>query len=164
MKRIAQHISGRTDNEIKNFWRTRVQKQAKQWNCDVNSSNFKDLIRNLWIPILTEQIEASKAHNTIINSDELVMENGPSPLQMDYWAGGLYATELPDTEMEAQPAISSLDCFRASTFEHDLNPSPSIDCETQILFSIDNLELDDMLVEYTSSINHSPIIFNENDK
>ncbi|KAL3849644.1 hypothetical protein ACJIZ3_011526 [Penstemon smallii] len=159
MKRIAQHIPGRTDNEIKNYWRTRVQKQAKQWNCDVNSSKFKDLIRNFWIPILTEQIEASKAHNTIINSDEQVMENGPSPVQMDYWAGGLYATE-----MEAQPAISSLGCFRASTIEHDLNPSPWIDCETQILFSIDNLELDDMVVEYASSINHSPIIFNENDK
>ncbi|KAF7116292.1 hypothetical protein RHSIM_RhsimUnG0031900 [Rhododendron simsii] len=28
--KIAQHLPGRTDNEIKNYWRTRVQKHAKQ--------------------------------------------------------------------------------------------------------------------------------------
>ncbi|KAI7990609.1 Transcription factor MYB62 [Camellia lanceoleosa] len=32
--KIAQQLPGRTDNEIKNYWRTRIQKQAKQLNFD----------------------------------------------------------------------------------------------------------------------------------
>ncbi|GJN37593.1 hypothetical protein PR202_gb26566 [Eleusine coracana subsp. coracana] len=40
--RIAQHLPGRTDNEIKNYWRTRVQKQARQLRVDANSPVFRD--------------------------------------------------------------------------------------------------------------------------
>ncbi|CAN6356546.1 unnamed protein product [Urochloa humidicola] len=52
--KIAQHLPGRTDNEIKNYWRTRVQKHAKQLNCDANSKRFKDAMRYLWMPHLAE--------------------------------------------------------------------------------------------------------------
>ncbi|KAK2981338.1 hypothetical protein RJ640_012270, partial [Escallonia rubra] len=48
--KIAQHFPGRTDNEIKNYWRTRVQKHAKQLKCDVNNKQFKDTMRYLWMP------------------------------------------------------------------------------------------------------------------
>ncbi|URE02483.1 MYB family transcription factor [Musa troglodytarum] len=57
--KIAQHLPGRTDNEIKNYWRTRVQKHAKQLKCDVNSKQFKDVVRFLWIPHLVERIRAA---------------------------------------------------------------------------------------------------------
>ncbi|KAF7063952.1 hypothetical protein CFC21_070407 [Triticum aestivum] len=52
--KIAQHLPGRTDNEIKNYWRTRVQKHAKQLNCDANSSKFKDAMKYLWMPRLAD--------------------------------------------------------------------------------------------------------------
>ncbi|XP_044981081.1 transcription factor JAMYB-like [Hordeum vulgare subsp. vulgare] len=57
--KIAQHLPGRTDNEIKNYWRTRVQKHAKQLNCDVGSPTFKDAMRYLWMPRLVERIHAA---------------------------------------------------------------------------------------------------------
>ncbi|GMH19780.1 hypothetical protein Nepgr_021621 [Nepenthes gracilis] len=59
--KIAQFLPGRTDNEIKNYWRTRVQKHAKQLKCDVNSKHFKDTMRYLWIPRLVERIHAANA-------------------------------------------------------------------------------------------------------
>nr|URY18861.1 MYB protein [Zanthoxylum bungeanum] len=62
--KIAQHLPGRTDNEIKNYWRTRVQKHAKQLKCDVNSKQFKDTMRYLWMPRLIERIQANKASAT----------------------------------------------------------------------------------------------------
>ncbi|KAL7104755.1 hypothetical protein ACP275_07G002300 [Erythranthe tilingii] len=61
--KIAQHLPGRTDNEIKNYWRTRVQKHAKQLKCDVNSKQFKDTMRYLWMPRLVERIQ-SQAQST----------------------------------------------------------------------------------------------------
>lgn len=61
--KIAQHLPGRTDNEIKNYWRTRVQKHAKQLKCDVNSQQFKDVMRYLWMPRLVERIQAAAANN-----------------------------------------------------------------------------------------------------
>ncbi|KAL9360277.1 hypothetical protein Peur_048400 [Populus x canadensis] len=56
--KIAQMLPGRTDNEIKNYWRTRVQKQAKQLKCDVNSKQFRDTMRYVWIPQLIQKIGA----------------------------------------------------------------------------------------------------------
>lgn len=66
--KIAQHLPGRTDNEIKNYWRTRVQKHAKQLKCDVNSKQFKDTMRYLWMPRLVERIQAAAASSVAGNS------------------------------------------------------------------------------------------------
>jgi myb proto-oncogene protein len=59
--KIAQCIPGRTDNEIKNYWRTRVQKHARQLRCDVNSDRFRDVVRRVWMPRLVERMQADAA-------------------------------------------------------------------------------------------------------
>ncbi|XP_038901337.1 transcription factor MYB62-like [Benincasa hispida] len=59
--KIAQLLPGRTDNEIKNYWRTRVQKQAKVLNININSPEFKDIIHRCWIPRLLHQINESSS-------------------------------------------------------------------------------------------------------
>ncbi|MCD7463355.1 hypothetical protein HAX54_050395 [Datura stramonium] len=55
--KIAEHLPGRTDNEIKNYWRTRVQKQARQLKVDSNSREFLEAIRSFWIPRLLDKME-----------------------------------------------------------------------------------------------------------
>ncbi|OEL14958.1 Transcription factor MYB108 [Dichanthelium oligosanthes] len=59
--KIAAQLPGRTDNEVKNYWRTRVQKHAKQLGCDVGSARFHDVVRNLWMPRLLERIHADES-------------------------------------------------------------------------------------------------------
>ncbi|XP_052176169.1 MYB-like transcription factor EOBI [Diospyros lotus] len=55
--KIAQHLPGRTDNEIKNYWRTRVQRQARHLKIDSNSKAFQQIVRCFWMPRLLQKIE-----------------------------------------------------------------------------------------------------------
>ncbi|KAJ8750377.1 hypothetical protein K2173_014292 [Erythroxylum novogranatense] len=42
--KIAKHLPGRTDNEIKNFWRTRIQKHIKQAETFSGQSSSTEMI------------------------------------------------------------------------------------------------------------------------
>ncbi|KAJ7954115.1 Myb transcription factor [Quillaja saponaria] len=75
--KIAQHLPGRTDNEIKNYWRTRVQKQARQLNIESGSKKFLDTVQCFWMPRLLQKME----QNSLPGSYSLITmnENPPYP-------------------------------------------------------------------------------------
>ncbi|XP_010532345.1 PREDICTED: myb-related protein 340-like [Tarenaya hassleriana] len=87
--KIAQHLPGRTDNEIKNYWRTRVQKQARQLNIESNSEKFFDAVRSFWMPRLVEKMEQNSSSNSAascssqLNSNNANTINGPEFLSSE---------------------------------------------------------------------------------
>ncbi|KAF2324832.1 hypothetical protein GH714_017771 [Hevea brasiliensis] len=78
--KIAQHLPGRTDNEIKNYWRTRVQKQARHLKVDANSTAFQDIIKCFWIPRLLQKIEGSSTScsSTSTSSSSTILSQNPT--------------------------------------------------------------------------------------
>ncbi|KAL8137615.1 hypothetical protein V2J09_003616 [Rumex salicifolius] len=77
--KIAQHLPGRTDNEIKNYWRTRVQKQARQLNMESNSQSFFDAIRCFYMPRLVQKMEQDSFLSEIIDYHD--SRDSSSPLE-----------------------------------------------------------------------------------
>ncbi|CAJ1874550.1 unnamed protein product [Sphenostylis stenocarpa] len=111
--KIAEQLPGRTDNEIKNYWRTRVVKQAKQLNCDVNSKQFRDTLRFVWMPRMLERIQAqpsssSQAQTSLISNAQAQSDpcgvttttataNNPRLLSEASWAVDVHAPSLSDS-------------------------------------------------------------------
>ncbi|KAL6010862.1 hypothetical protein ACLOJK_001304 [Asimina triloba] len=84
--KIARYLPGRTDNEIKNFWRTKVQKQARQLKVDANSTKFREAIRCFWMPRLLQKTESVSSMG-IGSSSQLsntVPDHQPSFLDNDH--------------------------------------------------------------------------------
>ncbi|KAL5202258.1 hypothetical protein ABZP36_013210 [Zizania latifolia] len=88
--KIAQHLPGRTDNEIKNYWRTRVQKHAKQLKCDVNSKHFRDVVRYIWMPRLVERIQADSAAAAVVTDCGVEVAPLPATRTMSSPAGAYH--------------------------------------------------------------------------
>ncbi|XVF09582.1 hypothetical protein REPUB_Repub07fG0106600 [Reevesia pubescens] len=73
--KIAQHLPGRTDNEIKNYWRTRVQKQARHLKIDANSSAFQNVIRCFWMPRLLQKMEDSSSFSSMTSQNSTLPQS-----------------------------------------------------------------------------------------
>uniref|UniRef100_A0A0D9UWC4 Uncharacterized protein n=1 Tax=Leersia perrieri TaxID=77586 RepID=A0A0D9UWC4_9ORYZ len=105
--RIAQHLPGRTDNEIKNYWRTRVQKQARQLKVDANSTVFRDAVRCYWMPRLLEKMAAA---------DQI-----PPPL---HHAAGAMAG-VSSSPFDGGSHLINHNNVSSSSYGHQIEPSPT---------------------------------------
>ncbi|XP_050153003.1 MYB-like transcription factor EOBII isoform X1 [Malus sylvestris] len=73
--KIARYLPGRTDNEIKNYWRTRVHKQARHLNIDTKSREFQNMIRCYWMPRLKQKIgRETSISSAVLNQNHTISQ------------------------------------------------------------------------------------------
>ncbi|XP_010415449.1 PREDICTED: myb-related protein 305 [Camelina sativa] len=114
--KIAQYLPGRTDNEIKNYWRTRVQKQARQLNIESNSDKFFDAVRSFWVPRLIEKMEQNSSTTTYCCPQNNNNNNNNSLLLPSQSQDSMMSIQK-DTEFSSQNlSISNMDGSSTSTW------------------------------------------------
>ncbi|KAF7135801.1 hypothetical protein RHSIM_Rhsim08G0132300 [Rhododendron simsii] len=110
--KIAQHLPGRADNEIKNYWRTRVQKQARHLKIDSNSAAFQEMIRCIWMPRLLQKMQLSSSsssilsQNSAINPPPIIEQLSSSLPEVSLNGHGLRCSDT-SSEQSTSPSITS---------------------------------------------------------
>ncbi|GMJ12312.1 myb domain protein 78 [Hibiscus trionum] len=122
--KIAQHLPGRTDNEIKNYWRTRVQKHAKQLKCDVNSKQFKDTVRYLWMPRLVERIQAASVAAATSTTAQVYATQQVTPSYTPENSSTVTAASSDSFDAQVSPVSDLTNCTYNNGFHVSNNSNP----------------------------------------
>ena len=111
-----------------------MQKHAKQLKCDVNSQQFKDVMRYLWMPRLVERIQAAAASaagtapgqqagaaDTPLSSswqhgaDDGLYASPELPTDACCWPAEYYGTAAGDHQLLNNPAVPELSSTTAGS-------------------------------------------------
>ncbi|MCD9638534.1 hypothetical protein HAX54_022541 [Datura stramonium] len=112
---IAKNLPGRSDNDVKNYWRTKVQKHAKELHCDVNSQQFRNFLLYQWLPsLLAQQIPCSSSSSS---SSSMTISNITCPINV--------SVSSTEAELVTEPVLidDSNIWNNLSSFEHGFNIS-----------------------------------------
>ncbi|TKY50846.1 Transcription factor MYB21 [Spatholobus suberectus] len=122
--KIAQHLPGRTDNEIKNYWRTRVQKQARQLNIESGSKRFIDAVKCFWMPRLLQKMEQNNSpssHSSMTNMMNLGNSGEASMSSISMSS----SFNIPSMSSSSPPQREFMDAGNHfTTMSNPINPSP----------------------------------------
>ncbi|XP_052723165.1 transcription factor MYB21 isoform X2 [Vigna angularis] len=102
--KIAQQLPGRTDNEIKNYWRTRIQKQARYMKSETQrTTGFVEFFKALQMTRCLHKAQESSPSAMSLQDQEIHM---PSNGGFHYSSFGIEAT--PETQITSQRGVNHL--------------------------------------------------------
>ncbi|KAL2324101.1 hypothetical protein Fmac_023159 [Flemingia macrophylla] len=120
--KIAQHLPGRTDNEIKNYWRTRVQKQARQLNIESGSKRFIDAVKCFWMPRLLEKMEQNNSPSSHSSMSHTMNLGNSGEASINVMSSSF---NIPSMSSASPPQRGFIDAAdHCSNMSHPINPSP----------------------------------------
>ena len=117
-------------------------KQAKQLKCDVNSKQFRDTLRFVWIPRLLERIQASSAGTssgrTSFSNNTQTETTNPHVLSWSKPMDGVEAPSLSDSSVQYE-SMRRGGC--SESLENNFGLRQQMDSDMQALEPCNGFEL-----------------------